>query len=112
MSAKHKLSATVDADVLGAAEAAVREGRVANVSAWVNEAMRRQMDHEQHMRALDDFIAAFESEHGPVTDDDIRRATRLARGRALVVRGGVTRGARTRPRRDPLRGKQRRKVGR
>lgn len=87
MTTKQKLSATVDLEVLRAAEIAVQEGRVPNVSAWVNEAMRRHMDHERRMQALDDFIAAYEAEHGPVTDEDIRRATRRARERAVVVRG-------------------------
>ena len=59
MISKQRLSATVDADVMQAAEAAVREGRAANVSAWVNEAMRRHMEHDRRMQALDEFIARF-----------------------------------------------------
>jgi uncharacterized membrane-anchored protein len=84
---KQRLSATVDADVMQAAEAAVREGRAANVSAWVNEAMRRHMEHDRRMQALDEFIVAYEAEHGANTNDDIRGATRRARERAVVVRG-------------------------
>ena len=87
MATKQALSATVDVDVLRAAEAAVREGRAPNVSAWVNDAMRRKMEHEARMRALDVFIAAYEAEHGAITDDEILEATRRTRARAVVVRG-------------------------
>ena|SRR5687768_955340 len=92
MATKQALSATVDAEVLRAAESAVREGRAPNVSAWVNDAMRRKMEHEARMRALDAFIAAYEAEHGAITDEEIREATRRTRARAVVVRGGVPRG--------------------
>ena len=70
MPSKQALSATVDADVLRAAEAAVREGRAPNVSAWVNDAMRRKMEHEARMRALDVFIGAYEAEHGAITQEE------------------------------------------
>ena len=88
MTTKHRLSATVDDDLRRAAELAVRDGRAPNVSAWVNEAMRRQVEHDARMRALDEFIAAYESEHGPITDEDIRKATRGTRARATIVRSG------------------------
>jgi hypothetical protein len=87
MTTKRKLSATVDADVLRRAETAVHEGAAPSVSAWVNEAMHRQMDHERRLRALDEFIAAYEAEHGPITDEDVRRAKRRTSQRAVVVRG-------------------------
>ncbi len=38
------------------------------------------------MRALDDFINAYEAEHGTITEDEIHEATRRTRGRAVVVR--------------------------
>jgi hypothetical protein len=81
-----RLSATVDVDLLAAAHAAVTDGRAESVSAWVNDALRRQADHDQRMRALDDFLAAYEAEHGAITDQEIRDASRRARERAIVVR--------------------------
>jgi len=42
------------------------------------------------MRALDDFLAAYEAEHGEVTADEIAQATRTSRTRATVVRGKPT----------------------
>jgi len=94
MSTKQRLSATVDAAVLVAAQAAVTAGRAANISAWVNEALHRQAAHDQRMKALDDFLTAYESEHGVITHDQIRAATRRLHSRAVVVRGKApTRGA-------------------
>jgi hypothetical protein len=84
---KLRLSASVDASLLAAAERAVAEGRAENVSAWVNAAMRRQVEHDLRMRALGDFVAAYESKHGVITDAEIAAATRRARARAVVVRG-------------------------
>jgi hypothetical protein len=34
------------------------------------------------MQALDEFLAAYEAEHGEITDDEMRAATRRARERA------------------------------
>jgi Arc/MetJ-type ribon-helix-helix transcriptional regulator len=84
---KQRLSASVDSDLLAAAERAVAEGLAENVSAWVNAAMRRQMEHEHRMRALADFVAAYESKHGTITGDEMTAARRRARSRAIVVRG-------------------------
>lgn len=87
MSVKQRLSASVDASVLAAAEAAVAEGRAPNVSAWVNEALRRQAEQDARMRALDAFLAHYEAKHGVITDEEIQQASRRARERAFVVRG-------------------------
>lgn len=87
MTLKQRLSASVDAAVLAAAEKAVSEGRATNVSAWVNDALRRQAEHDRRMRALDGFLESYEAKHGVITDDEIHEATRRARARALVVRG-------------------------
>jgi hypothetical protein len=86
MNLKHRLSASVDATVLVAAQTAVSDGRAANVSAWVNQALHRQAEHDARMRALDEFLSAYESAHGAITEDEIRGATRRARARAHVVR--------------------------
>jgi len=87
MSAKQRLSASVDADLMAMAQEAVAAGRAENVSAWVNDALRLKADHDRRLRAVDEFLAAYEAEHGEITDQDIREAARSARGRAVVVRG-------------------------
>ncbi len=89
MSGKLRLSASVDADMMAAAETAVASGLAANVSEWVNAAMRRQAEHDQRMLAFDEFLRAYESKHGVVTEAEIHDANRRARARAIVVRGAV-----------------------
>ena len=87
MNAKERLSASVDADLLAVAQEAVSEGRAESVSAWVNEALRLKVAHDRRLRALDEFVAAFEAQHGKITEAEMREAARRARGRAVVVRG-------------------------
>ena len=84
---KERLSASVDADLVAVAQDAVAHGRAESVSAWVNEALRLKVAHDQRLRALDEFVAAFEAEHGEITDAEMHDAARRARGRAMVVRG-------------------------
>ncbi|MDR2988065.1 MAG: hypothetical protein LBV34_24835 [Nocardiopsaceae bacterium] len=87
MSGKERLSASVDADLMAVAQDAVAKGHVESVSAWVNEALKLKAAQDRRLRAVDDFIAAFEAEHGEITETEMREATRRARSRAVVVRG-------------------------
>ena len=87
MTEKQRLSASVDADLIAAAESAASRGHAKNVSAWVNDALRLKVEHDRRLAALASFIAAFEAEHGAISPDEIAAATRRARTRAVVVRG-------------------------
>jgi Arc/MetJ-type ribon-helix-helix transcriptional regulator len=87
MSAKERLSASVDADLVAVAQEAVAAGRAESVSAWVNDALRLKAAHDRRLRALDEFVAAFEAGHGDITEAEMSEAARRARGRAVVVRG-------------------------
>jgi hypothetical protein len=84
---KQRLSASVDADLLVAAESAAKRGDVANVSAWVNDAMRLKLQHDRGLAELAGVIADFEAEHGEITREEIDKAERMARSRAVSVRG-------------------------
>jgi Arc/MetJ-type ribon-helix-helix transcriptional regulator len=86
---RERLSATVEGELLEAGRQAVAEGRAESVSAWVNDALRLKADHDRRMRALDEFIAVYEAEHGVISDDEIRQAKRRARARAVVARGSA-----------------------
>ena len=88
MSPKQRFSASVDAELMAAAQQAVADGRAENLSAWVNDALQLKADHDRRLRALDDFLAAYEAEHGEITEDEMRAAARRARERAIVVRSG------------------------
>jgi Arc/MetJ-type ribon-helix-helix transcriptional regulator len=87
MTEKARLSVTVDQELVSVAQRAVAEGRATSTSAWINEAMARHADHEQRLRAVDEFIEAYEAEHGEITDEEMRAASRQVAGRATVVRG-------------------------
>ena len=89
MKPKQRLSASVDADLLAAATAASRRGRVRTVSEWVNDALRLKLEHDQRLHALAAFIDSYEAEHGEITQAEMDRATRRARSRAVTVRGLV-----------------------
>jgi len=58
------------------------------MSAWVNDALRLKLDHDRRLRGIGDFIAAYEAEHGEITEEEMEAAVRRARERAIVVRGG------------------------
>jgi len=87
MSTKRRLSASVDAELVAVAQEAVTGGHAESISAWVNDALRLKADHDRRLRALDDFLGAYEAEQGEITDDEMRDAARRARERAIVVRG-------------------------
>jgi hypothetical protein len=64
MTAKTRLSATVDTDVLAAVQAAVVAGGAESVSAYVNDTLRLKAERDGKLRGIDDFLAAYEAEHG------------------------------------------------
>lgn len=82
---KKRISASIDPDLMVEAQRAVDEGLAENVSAWVNAALRRQVEHDRRLRALSAFIASYEKKHGVITDEEIRAAKREVRARAVVV---------------------------
>ena len=85
---KSRLSVTVDADLIAALHAAVAAGAAESMSAWVNDALRLKLDHDRRLRGIDDFISAYEAEHGEITEEEMDAAVRSMRERAIVVRGG------------------------
>jgi Arc/MetJ-type ribon-helix-helix transcriptional regulator len=77
----------VDAELVAAAQEAVARGQAESVSAWVNDALRLKADHDRRLAALDEFLAAYEAEHGDITEQEMHDAARRARAKAVVVRG-------------------------
>ena len=82
-----RLSASIDEDVLLAAESATKRGEAANLSAWVNEAMRLRLEHDRGLAELAAVIAEFEAEHGEISEAEMDRAARAARSLSVSVRG-------------------------
>src|SRR5438552_3893876 len=87
MSTKERLSASVDSALIRAAEQAVKRGLAASVSAWVNEALQLKLDQERRLASLAAFVSAYQQEHGEISPEEIRLATRRARARAVAARG-------------------------
>jgi metal-responsive CopG/Arc/MetJ family transcriptional regulator len=87
MTTKRRLSVTVDPDLLQAAEKAITEGKAATLSAWVNDALRAKIEHDRQLTALSEYIEEYEAHHGEITGEEMSRAARSARSRAIVVQG-------------------------
>jgi hypothetical protein len=50
--------------------------------------MPLKLEHDRGLAELAEVIADFEAEHGEITPEEIEGAARLARSRAVSVRGG------------------------
>src|SRR5206468_4286988 len=91
MTSRERLSATVERHLLDAGRYAVAEGRADSLSAWVNDALARQAEHDRRLKALRQFIQGYEREHGVITDDEI--LTILEReanaGQIPITHGGI-----------------------
>jgi hypothetical protein len=84
---KERLTVTVDPDLVEAASAAVAEGRVGSLSAWVNLALSERAAKERRLRALVGAIATYEKEFGNISPDEVAAQARADRGVARVMRG-------------------------
>jgi hypothetical protein len=74
MTSKQRLSASVDVELLEAAQAAVAEGRATSISAWVNDALTLKAEHDRRMHAFDSFLHTYEADRpsgpsGPLSGD-------------------------------------------
>ena len=83
---KQRLSASVDEELIQAAEKAVARGKSESVSAWVNDALRLKLEQERRLEALAAFVAHYEADHGEITVEEMNLAVRSARSRAIPVR--------------------------
>jgi metal-responsive CopG/Arc/MetJ family transcriptional regulator len=91
MTEKRRLSVSVDADLVEAGQAMVSAGAAASLSGWVNDALQRQVEQERRLRGIGEFIRAFETEHGEITEAEMSEVARDMRAQAIVVRGGSIR---------------------
>ena len=70
---KRRLSASIDADLLAAAERAVAAGRAPSLSALVEEALHHRVEETRRLDALAEVVAADEAEFGVLTPAERRR---------------------------------------
>ena len=73
-----KVTVTVPANVLGAAAAQVDAGRAPSLSAYVSEALAKQVAVDEERDALLAFLDRLDAELGPPSQDDYAWALRFA----------------------------------
>jgi len=85
---KTRLTVTVDAELVAAANAAVANGAAESVSAYVNDALAAQSARQRRLAALDRAIKDYEAEFGEITEEEMAEQRRKDRANAVIVRHG------------------------
>ena len=86
---KARLTVTVDADQVAAANAAVESGTSDSVSAYVNDALAAHNARQRRLAAMDRAIKAYEAQFGEITEEEMAEQHRKDRANAIIVRRGV-----------------------
>ena len=89
---------TVDRALVRAANDAVAAGRAESLSGWVNLALEELATKERRLEAMAEAIAAYESEFGTISGEELLAQAHADARSAVVVRG-------------PRRGRKRRRGG-
>ncbi|MCL2092191.1 MAG: hypothetical protein FWH11_13490 [Micrococcales bacterium] len=87
---KRRVTITADTEPLAVGQQAVADGEYGSLSEWANAAMTEKVTRDARLRALRDAIAAYEAEHGVITDEEITAQVRADQEAAIVVRGHRT----------------------
>ena len=88
---KQRMTVSVDEDLVSAGAAAVAAGRAASVSAWVNQALVEKAANDLRIDALAEAIAAYEEEHGAISDEELVEQVRSDRDAAAARRSSAKR---------------------
>jgi hypothetical protein len=91
---KERLTVTVDADLVKAANQAVAAGRAESLSGWVNLALAERQTKERRLLAMAEAVAGYEARFGPISPEEMAAQQRADQRAAIVVRG--PRGGRSR----------------
>jgi hypothetical protein len=84
---KHRLTVTVDPDLVEAGQRAVESGQAESVSGWVSAALEEKIRRDRKLALLAAAVADFESEFGEISAEEIAAQRRADRQDATVVRG-------------------------
>lgn len=87
MTAKERLTVTVDPELVEAGNQAVAAGHASSLSAWVNEALTVRAERDRRLEALATAIAGYEADHGEITAAEMAAQQHSDREAATVVRG-------------------------
>ena len=86
MVGKRRLSVSVDAKLMEAAQHAVKRGEAPTLSAYVSDGLKLKLESDQRLRAMREFIKDYEREFGMITEEDMAESVRELQARAIHVR--------------------------
>jgi hypothetical protein len=86
MSVKERMTVTVDAELIEAANRAIAEGRVSSLSGWVNLALSERAAKERRLRALAEAVEDYERAFGEITAAELAAQERADRLNTTHVR--------------------------
>ena len=94
---KHRLTVTVDPELIEAGQRAVKSGQAESVSGWVSAALEDKIRRDRKLALLAAAVSDYEQEFGEISDEEIVKQRRADRRDAAVVRGPqqATRNTRT-----------------
>ena len=72
---KERLTVTVDPHLIAAGNRSVAAGSAKSLSAWVNLALRERVALEERLRAMAEAVAAYEAEHGVISEEELAAAS-------------------------------------
>jgi hypothetical protein len=84
---KHRLTVTVDSELIEAGRRAVESGQAESVSGWVSAALEEKIRRDRQLALLATAVADYEEEFGQITADEIATQRKADRQGATVVRG-------------------------
>ena len=83
---KERITVSVEVDLLNHAQSAVQAGVCRSLSEWIGQAMAEQMAKDERLAALDELLAEFEAEYGPITDEEIAEQRQRDRDASAALR--------------------------
>jgi hypothetical protein len=84
---KHRLTVTVDPELVEAGQRAVESGQAGSVSGWVSAALEEKIRRDGKLALLARAVADYENEFGDISAEEIVAQRRADRRDATVVRG-------------------------
>lgn len=84
---KHRLTVTVDPELIEAGQRAVESGQADSVSGWVSAALEDKIRRDRKLALLAAAVADYEREFGEISAEEIATQRRADRQDATVVRG-------------------------
>lgn len=91
---KARVTVTVDAQLVDAAQRAVQSGQAESISGWVSAALEDKIRRDAKLALLAAAVADYEREFGAISPEEIRAQRRADRRDAVIVRGKPKRTAR------------------